>query len=336
MIGPISNHRETETGASVNTALGEVSVNSLGQTLMHEHIFIISNMEMQQNYPDLWDEDERVSDAVARLNALKNRGIDTIVDHTVIGLGRYIPRIQNIAQQVSVNILVATGIYTYGEMPMYFAFRGPGTLQGGPEPLTEMFLRDIEQGIGNTGVRASLLKCVVDEDGVTPSIHRVLQAVSAAHRQSGVPISTHTSAATRRGLDQQRVFREEGVDLNRVIIGHSGDTTDIEYLEMLVTGGSYIGMDRFGLGGDNMPSFEQRVDTVATLCERGYAERIVLSHDALCYTDCYDPSEFPDWHYNHIPDAVVPALLQRGVRQSDINTMLISNPRRIFSVKGNY
>ena len=58
------------------------------------------------------------------------------------------------------------------------------------------------------------------------------------------------------GLDQQRIFREEGVDLSRVVIGHSGDTTDLAYLEELVGNGSYIGMDRFGI--DTILSFEDR------------------------------------------------------------------------------
>ncbi len=95
----------------------------------------------------------------------------------------------------------------------------------------------------------------------------MLRAVAQAHRQTGVPISTHTHARSRRGLEQQRIFREEGVDLSRVVIGHSGDTTEIDYLEELIANGSYLGMDRFGI--DTILSFEDRVDTVARLCERG-------------------------------------------------------------------
>src|SRR5205807_2646373 len=115
---------------------------------------------------------------------------------------------------------------------------------------------------------------------------RVLRAVAQAHRQTGVPISTHTHAASRRGLDQQRVFQEEGVDLTRVVIGHSGDTTDAAYLEEIIANGSYIGMDRFGI--DAMLPFEDRVGIVATMCERGHADKMVLSHDASCFMDWID------------------------------------------------
>ena len=103
------------------------------------------------------------------------------------------------------------------------------------------------------------------------------------HRATGVPISTHTEPATRRGLEQQKVFESEGVDLSRVVIGHSGDTADLEYLEELLARGSYLGMDRFGLYG--ILSFEERVRTVVELCERGYVDKLVLSHDAACYND---------------------------------------------------
>ncbi|HEU4390417.1 MAG TPA: phosphotriesterase-related protein, partial [Blastocatellia bacterium] len=112
----------------VETARGPVSSGDLGTTLMHEHVFVLSP-EIHQNYPEVWgDEDQRVSEAVRRLNELKSRGVDTIVDLTVIGLGRNVSRIQRVAAQTELNIVVATGIYTYNDFPMYFQYRGPGTI----------------------------------------------------------------------------------------------------------------------------------------------------------------------------------------------------------------
>src|SRR6202030_401509 len=103
----------------LNTARGPIDTVDLGVTLMHEHVFIMTT-EVAQNYPEAWgDEDTRVADAITRLNELKSRGVDTIVDLTVIGLGRYIPRIQRIAAQTELNIVVATGIYTYCDLPHY-------------------------------------------------------------------------------------------------------------------------------------------------------------------------------------------------------------------------
>lgn len=324
--------------AQVQTVRGPIDSTQLGTTLMHEHVFVLDT-EVLQNYPEEWGtEEHRIADAVTRLNELKARGVDTIVDLTVIGIGRYIPRIQQIARQTEINIVVATGIYTYHDAPHYFHFRGPGTVLGGPELMVDMFLHDINEGIAGTDVRAGILKCATDEPGVTKDVERILRATAQAHRQTGVPISTHTHAASRVGLDQQRIFRDEGVDLSRVVIGHSGDTTDLVYLEELVGNGSYIGMDRFGI--DTIVSFEDRVKTVASMCRRGHAEKMVLSHDAACYNHWLPerqlPMLLPRWHYLHIHNDVIPALKQQGVTDEQLQTMLATNPRKIFERQGAY
>ena len=320
----------------LNTARGPIDTANLGVTLMHEHVFIQS-CDITANYPEVWgDEAEREVDAVVRLNELKARGVDSIVDLTVIGMGRYVPRIERIAAQTDINIVVATGVYTYNDVPMFFHFSGPDTPLG--EPMVEMFVRDITTGIAGTGVKAAILKCATDEPGLTPGVERVLRAVAQAHRETGVPISTHTHAATKRGLDQQRIFAEEGVDLSRVMIGHCGDSTDLDYLEELIGRGSFIGMDRFGV--DVFLGFEDRVDTVAQMCERGHADKMVLSHDAACFIDWLPetlvPQSMPNWHYLHIHNDVIPALKERGVSDEQLTTMLVDNPRRVFEAQGGY
>jgi phosphotriesterase-related protein len=304
---------------------------------MHEHVFILSP-DITENYPEVWgDGAQREADAITRLNELKSRGVDSIVDLTVIGMGRYIPRVARVAAATDINIVVATGVYTYNDVPMYFHFTGPGGALGDSEPMVDMFVRDIQHGIADTGIKAAILKCATDEPGVTPGVERVLRAVAQAHRQTGVPISTHTHAATRRGLEQQRIFAEEGVDLSRVVIGHSGDTTDLDYLTELVGNGSYIGMDRFGV--DVFLPFEDRVDTVARMCERGHADKMVLSHDAACFMDWVPDAllpALPNWHYLHIHNDVIPALKERGVTDEQLKTMLVDNPRKIFETQGGY
>jgi phosphotriesterase-related protein len=305
---------------------------------MHEHVFMMST-EILENYPEGWgDGAKREADAIVRLNELKSRGVDTIVDLTVIGLGRYLPRIARIAAATELNIVVATGLYTFNDLPMHFHYFGPGTAFGGPEIMAEMFVRDIEHGIADTGIKASILKCATDEPGVTPGVERVLRAVAAAHRQTGVPISTHTHAASRRGLEQQAIFAEEGVDLSRVVIGHCGDSTDIAYLEELIAAGSYIGMDRFGL--DTYLPTRQRCETIAALAARGYAGQMVLSHDTHCFSLNWDPGVrdrvLPDWHLSFIPSAVLPRLLELGVSAAQVEQMMVANPRDIFSRGGGY
>lgn len=321
----------------VESVRGLLDTDRLGATLMHEHVFVLST-EIEQNYPTEWDEEQRVAEAIDKLNELKQIGVDTIVDPTVIGLGRYIPRIKRIARQTDLQIIVASGIYTYNDLPFFFHMRGPGALHGKPDVMVDLFVRDITEGIAETGVKAGILKCVTDKKGVTPGVERALRAVAQAHRQTGVPITTHTDAATYRGHDQQRIFREEGVDLERVIIGHCGDSTDLEYLRELMENGSTIGMDRFGL--DSVLDFEARVNTVAQLCDEGYAEKMVLSHDASCFIDWFDEHTRckigPNWHYTHIHEDVLPALKERGVTEDQIRQMLVGNPRAIFENTGTY
>jgi phosphotriesterase-related protein len=316
--------------ATVQTATGPIDTAALGFTLMHEHIYVLTE-GLYATFPHLWDREARIKRATEALAEAKAHGVSTIVDLTVLGLGRDVTLAREVSKRSGVNVIVATGLYTYDEVPRYFAMRDV-------DHMADLFVRDIEQGIQGTDIRAAILKVATDEKGVTEGVEKVLRAVARAHRRTGVPISTHTHAKTERGLDQQRIFREEGVDLGRVVIGHSGDTEDITYLEKLIAAGSYIGMDRFGI--DMYMPTDKRVATIAALCERGHAGRIVLSHDTSCYIDWF-PEELlkgaaPNWHYLHIPDDVIPALRSSGVSDEQIRQMTIGNPRRIFEAQGGY
>ncbi|MFD3456625.1 phosphotriesterase [Streptomyces sp. NPDC058691] len=311
-----------------------MAVGDLGTVLMHEHVFVLSE-EFRQSLPETWDEQERVSDAVSRLKALAATGVTTIVDPTVIGLGRDVTRVAAVNEQVGLNIIAATGIYTLGDIPHFFRYHGPGTLLGGPEGMTELFVRELTEGIADTGIRAAFLKCAIEEE-LTPGVERVMRAVAQAHLRTGAPITVHTSAAARTGLVAQEILRDEGVDLGAVVIGHSGDTDDLDYLHQLIDNGSYVGMDRFGL--DILLPADQRVATVAALAREGLAGRMVLSHDASCHVDWFPPGVreriAPDWHHTHLHDNVLPALRQAGVTEEQLTTMLVDNPRRYFTAPG--
>lgn len=309
----------------------DLSVDQLGHTLMHEHVFVLDT-EIESNYPWEWREDERIRDAVDKLESAYEAGVRTIVDLTVIGLGRDVRRVRTVADQVRVNIVAATGLYTYDDVPMFFKFRGPGMLIDGPDRLVDYMVRDLTEGIADTGIRAGIIKCATDAQGVTPGVERVLRAAARAHKETGAPISTHTHAGTERGLEQLAIFRQEGVDLTKVIIGHSGDTTDLDYLRRLLAHGVVIGMDRFGL--DLILDFESRVETVATLVAEGFAEQIVLSHDASAYTQNFDLDAkarlMPNWNYEHVHRDVLPALQERGVTADQVEQMLTRNPARLL------
>lgn len=317
--------------ASVETIHGPVPTADLGTTYMHEHIFVLTP-DSQANWPGEWDEEQRISQAVATLTELRDTGVKTIVDPTVDGLGRNIPRIKRIAEQVpDFNIAVATGMYTYADVPGFFSHRGPGALPGLPDPMVDLFVADIREGIQGTGVKAAFIKCAIDHHGLMPGVERVMRAAAKAHLQTNVPVMVHTHPQSQTGLEVQRVMGEEGVSPERVLLAHSGDSTDANHLSALADAGFVLGMDRFGI--NVTLDFEGRVGIVAEMCERGYAEQMVLSHDASCYIDWVAPdlvAFMTDWNYFHIGRDVLPALRERGVTEDQIDAMLVQNPRRWF------
>lgn len=325
--------------ATVESVRGPVELSDLGQTLMHEHVFVMSTEHMQNYGSDWWDEEFRVTDAVAKLNAMHAKGISTIVDPTVWGLGRYIPRIQRIAEQTPVHIIVAAGLYVYEELPQQYAYRGPGNLIDIPEPMVTDFSRDITEGIADTGVKAAFLKFALETPEPSPGIERIARAIARTHVETGAPITVHTSGPHQTGRTAVRIFTEEGVDLTKVVIGHAGDSSDIDYLTELADSGVTLGMDRFGL--DLFNPTAERVKTIIALASRGYADRMVLSHDASCFIDYFGAAHddaraaaAPNWHFEHISDDVIPALLAGGVTQAQIDTMMIENPVRYFTKGG--
>lgn len=319
--------------SKVETMRGAIESSQLGRVLVHEHIFL-GDPEYIANYRPDFDEDAMVEDAVAELDALKALGIDTIVDLTVLGLGRDIPRIARVAERTRLQIIVATGVYSFDHVPEAFAYWGPGLLHHvDVDPMIALFVKDIAEGIAGTSIKAGALKCAIDKPGLTPGVERIMRAVARAHMQTGAPISVHTAALQRTGLDAQRVFAEEGVDLRDVIVGHSGDSTDIDYLMALADQGSILGMDRFGI--DFVTDTVQRVATIVAMAKRGYADRMALSHDCACWAEYLPTNELrhqllPDHRYWHICNKVVPALLESGVSQADLDRMFIDNPRRHF------
>lgn len=316
----------------VETYRGLVPSDDLGVTLIHEHLFVRS-FELEMNRPDEeWEASRAVESAVAGLMDLYHLGVRTVVDLTVPGLGRDVELVSQVARRVPINVIASTGWYTPNVLPPYFQFHGPQSVLGGDEPLVEMFVADIRDGIAGSDIRAAMLKVMTDEDGFTPDVVRVMSAAAVAHQETGVPITTHSHPASGNGLGQQTFLVERGVDPERIVIGHSGDTEDLDYLRALMDNGSTIGMDRFGM--EHVLSDERRVATVARLVERGYAERMVLSHDAAIYSHITPPSwragHAPNWRMDHIPNRILPMLRAVGVSPEAIEQMMVLNPRRLL------
>lgn len=318
---------------TVQTARGPVAASQLGKVLIHEHVFLM-DMEYTLNYrPDFFTE-ETLNAAAARLNEIKALGYDTIVDLTVLGLGRHVPSLLAVAERCEVNMILSTGVYTFDAVPGPFEFHGPGLLLDAPEPMVDLFVRDITVGMAGTTAKAGMLKCAIEAAGLRPGVERTMRAVAQAHVATGTPITVHTALREQTGLEVQRVLAEEGVDLSRVVIGHCGDTTDVDYLLRLAEKGSLLGMDRFGL--DFGITTQQRVDTIAALVRRGHTSQLALSHDCCIGWSDYFPRfedyrrTMPNHQLRHIHDDVLPMLREAGVGEAEIEAMFVDNPRRLF------
>lgn len=320
--------------SGISTFRGPIDPDELGVTLIHEHIFV-RNLELERNLPDPeWNPDVAVDAAVRGLESLYELGVRTIVDLTVPGLGRDVELVAQVAKRSPVHLVASTGWYTPNVLPVYFAFRGPGRLIDEPDRLADLFVRDIRDRIAGTSIRAGMLKVVTDVDGITPDVARVMEAAAVAQRETGVAITTHSHPGTRNGLHQQAFLEQRGVPLDRVIIGHSGDSEDLRYLRELMDNGSTIGMDRFGM--EHVLPDDRRLRTVERLLEDGYSDRMVLSHDAAFYSHVTPPSwrasSAPRWRMDTIPRHVVPALRTAGASDDVIDQLLVRNPRRLLEV----
>ena len=303
----------------------------LGRTLMHEHIFVLDPAALRSYGrfwgSSYWDEEREVANAVARLRRLRVAGIETLVDPTVIGIGRHVPYIERVNAEVDLNIIVATGIFAFLELPLFFRLRPV-------EALAEFFVRDIREGVDGTSVKAALLKFAVEEHGLAADVPRIVKSIALAHHETGVPIMVHTNAEAKTGILALEALIREGVDPSSVVIAHAGDSGDLDYLRAIADTGACLGCDRFP--GEHLRPLEQRIQTLLALLQDGYGDRIHLSHDGACFLDFVagdrQVAEMGlEGDYLFISNTVVPALLDGGVTQEQIDEIMISNPRNYFT-----
>ena len=314
--------------ALVQTARGPVEAASLGRVLMHEHVFVLT-AEVQQNYPEEWgDEDERVADAVRRLRELPANGISTIVDVTAVGQGRNIPRIKRIAEQVpELNIVVATGIYTFDAVPLFFSAPAAGGDDRVLRPRHHRgHHRHRRQG-GHARVRGGHQGADRGRRAGAPLGGPRSRRDRRHARHHPHPRGRPARAGDRRGAEGRGRRPEPGRP--RPL----GDAVrDPDYLAAMADTGLTLGMDRFGI--DHFATFQERSDLVVEMCRRGYAGRMVLAHDTAATSTGSAPARLDDlknWHYLHVSQDVLPYLREHGVPESDIVLMLAANPARILA-----
>jgi phosphotriesterase-related protein len=312
--------------ATVETVTGPLDADELGLTLIHEH-FRVTDEAGRAQFPHLYDDEREWEAAISDATAVRGHGVTTVVEPSAMFHGRDAEFSRRVADASGLNVVLATGIYTYEYLPQFLLSRDE-------DAIAAIFTHEIENGIQATGIKPAFIKCAADAPGVTPNIEKIHRAAARASNQTGVPIMAHSRPASGTGLEQMRVFREEGVDPAKVQIAHTGDTDDLDYIERLLDTGCWIGMDRYGL--DIFLPTEPRNATVLALLERGYADRMFLSQD-YCSTidwfpvevqDYLKANEVPNWSMTFLFEEVIPELKSRGMTDGQLDQMMVENPKR--------
>ena len=322
----------------VQTVTGPIDAEELGTTLIHEHL-INSDEAVHHQWPayagaakeDPPHEVEPGGEyeiALREARAAVELGVKTIADPTAMFLGRDVDFMRRVSEETGLQVVPCTGIYTYDYLPQFFVTRSP-------DQIAELFVRDIEDGIQNTEIKAAFIKCAADAPGVTENIEKVHRAAARASVQTGAPIMAHTRPASNTGPRQIEIFLEEGVDPAKIQLAHTGDTDDLDYIEGVLEKGVWIGLDRYGL--ELFLAHERRQATAKTLLERGYAERMFLSADSVATTDWFPMNVIEqlvaagaakDWTIRIVPERVLPELREAGMSEEQERTMMVDNPVR--------
>ncbi|QZP08998.1 hypothetical protein [Caenibius sp. WL] len=319
---------------AVMSVTGPIAAAELGATLVHEHIIV--GMPGQELDPtQAPDRREIVAMAVDKLQELKAHGVSTIVDPCPIELGRDPELYADVSERSGVNIVFATGFYYEASgIPLYWRARDK-------EEIAELYLHELENGVGNTGLRPGIIKAATGLD-VTPLERTVLAAAAMAQCAADCAIITHTENS-RHGDVQQAIFAEHGADPHRILIGHQDEQSDWEAIRQLTEGNTFIGIDRVGY--DILAPDERRADHVAALIRNGYVRQVCLSQDCICtMASPRLPFAMPPG-YKMTPAAFLAGnkplsyvvtgfsdlLRERGVTDADLDIIFRDNPRRLLA-----
>lgn len=255
--------------------------------------------------------------ALEQMKALAAAGVSTVVDQTNRGMGRDPLYAQALADEAGLRLVHATGYYKEPFLPQecYSMDR---------EAMTRLFVQELTSGIGDTGLRASFIGEIGTGKGaIAPMEKQIFEAASAAHRETGASICTHTTLGTL-GLEQVELFKACGVDLSKVVLSHIDLSGDVEYMLRLLDTGVNIAFDT--VGKNNYQPDEGRMEWLTALCEKGYTGQIVLSMDLTRL------SNVRELGYCYLLEQFVPALLERGFRQAWLTALLEENPARIYQL----
>ena len=311
--------------ATINSVLGPLDTTALGFTLPHEHL-IDSSAGIRITYPELELRDQALDLALESFNEAKAGGVDTVVEVSPMDLGRDVLLMKEVSEKTGVHFICCTGSWL--DIPRSFWGRDK-------DFVADLWVREIEQGIDGTEIKAGIIK-VATSDPISETEELMLRASARTHLRTGVPITTHTPAESRIGLEQVRILEEEGVEPHQIYVGHLSNTLDPGYHRELVRLGVWLGWDiNNPFGRPDLPPWQERADYLKERLDEGLAENMMLSHDWNIVLSRIGSPGMPSREQN--PDgylwlsrAVIPRLLEFGVAEAVIDRMMIENPKRYF------
>ncbi len=316
---------------AINTATGSITTDDLGRTLMHEHVMIgFPGWHFDNRLPKFQREDA-LSRVVDAFQALHDHGVRSVVDPCPMDLGRDVEFCAEVSQRSGIALICATGVYTES-MGIPFTFRWMEE-----EAVAEIFIREIEDGIGHTGIRAGVIKIATGLGTVTDYERKMLRAAARAAKATGLSILSHTEDCSC-GHDQIDIITGAGIAPERLIVGHSDGRDDHPYQSSLAERGVYVGFDRFGI--ETRVSDEVRIRNLVQMLDAGHRDRLIVSHDtATCFLGMVpglgDPSQlkaiYPNHRLTRLFEDIFPQLKALGVSQDDLDRIVIDNPRAFFT-----
>lgn len=300
---------------SVMTVTGPIDSGELGITLMHEHL-LLDLVGSPRGFEAGFDDKEL---AIEEVEAFKRAGGRTIVELSTRGIGRDAVGLRFIAQHTGLNIIACTGFYKEPAYPRE-VYECTST------ELAELMVQDIKVGIDGTDIRAGIIgELGTLRHHVSPAQERVFRAGACTHKQTGLPITTHTHWGGELALAQIAILLDEEVPPHRIIIGHLGDTRDVDYYERIANYGVYVQFDH--IGKERYLPDTARAEMIKQLIDRSFCSQLLLSTDLTYKTELH---RYGGIGYDYLLTRFTPMLQRCGVSDEQIETLLVHNPRRAF------
>jgi phosphotriesterase-related protein len=305
---------------------GTISFSDLGRTLIHEHVLLgMPGWNLDLKAPK-YVRDEAMARAIDKLQELQSFGCKSIIDPCPMDLGRDVEFVAEVAQRTGTNIVCATGVYNEAEGIPYTFRTMPR------EDIVDLYVKEISEGVGSTGIKTGVIKIATGHDPAGEYERKMIGVAGEVSALTGVPIISHTNIASH-GLEQIDIVEDHGGHANCMVVGHCGDRDDHQYQASIAQRTAFVGLDRFGL--EMILPDEQRIKNLIQLVEAGYRDQIVISQDhPLCLLGRMGPdlaTIAPKWGITHIFQRILPRLSELGMSESDIEKILVDNPRRLFT-----